>query len=76
MGSSQRGMEPPGTLDISMKTMAFLGDRRWSQMAKQEAEKMCKGFYAMYGRRDERSKCSSVSIFTRDRALSQRHGGH
>ena len=41
----ERDMEKFGTLDInsSEKTIAILGDRRWSQTAKQEGDKTRRG---------------------------------
>lgn len=44
-------MENFGTLDSTEKTIAVLGDRLWTQAAKQEGDKLtvANSFYVIYG---------------------------
>ena len=42
-------IEEFGTLGISEKTIAMLGDRWWPQAAKQEGGNLAKRFYVIYG---------------------------
>ena len=51
------GMEEFGTLDISEKTIAILGDRWWPQGAKQEGDKISNTSYAICGNHVRAPNC-------------------
>ena len=53
------------------KTIAILGDRWWPQTAKQEGDKICKGFLCnIWKKRNEHSTVGGVSIRSRNGAPS------
>ena len=62
-------MEKFGTLDSSEKTNSILGDRRWSQTAKQEGDMMSTNFpCSIWEKRNERPDVGGVSIRSRNGA--------
>ena len=62
-----------GTLDNSEETIAILGDRWWSQTAKQEGDKTSKQFLCqMWGESNERPKMLVSLSGARTELLLQR----
>ena len=55
-------IEEFGTLGISEKTIAMLGDRWWPQAAKQEGGNLAKRFYVIYGSNAMSAQMLEVSL--------------
>ena len=68
-GIDECDMEEPDTLDSSEKTIAMLGDRWWSQAAKQEGDDISKRFLCnVCKQRHERPLVGGIPIRSRNGA--------
>ena len=56
------GMEKFDTIDRSEKTIAILGDRRWSQTAKQQGHNLSKTFLCNTGKNAMSAQMLEVSL--------------
>ena len=66
-------MEELGRLESSEKTIAVLGDRWWTQTAKQDGERISKQFLCnIWEKRDERPNIGDVSIGSKNGVPSRK----
>ena len=66
-------MEEFGSLEVSEKTIAILGDRWWPQTAKQDGDRISKQILcSIWKTRNERPNVGGVSIRSRNGAQSRK----